>query len=163
MARIRPAVAALLALSLLAVGGCAPRVAQGRLYNLATAERIDMTLTFSGERNGLAKAVFPNGAELEGEFVLWAERPGLTTEGKWGRIRSLFRGQSGGSTEWSEVYGAGEGSTIEPVGSAVLLGEDGTMIDMVFYHAKIYHGVTGDGLAKDHLGRWYRVLIGPLP
>jgi hypothetical protein len=143
--------------------GCSSLVGQGRLYNLATAERVDFSLAFSGDRNGVAHATLPGGEELKGEFVLWVTRKGAVPDEVWGQIKGRVATLPGGSTEWSKVYGFGEGSEADPVGSATLVGPRGSLLEIVFYHAQIDYHVIGDGLARDHRGQWYRVMMGPLP
>ena len=53
---------------------------------------------------------------------------------------------------------------LAPVGTAVLNDGDGTVLEVVFYHAtRDLLDVRGDGLARDSAGSWYRVILGPEP
>jgi hypothetical protein len=144
--------------------GCASRVVPGRLYSLDRPERSTMTFQFSGQRNGIARASLPSGETLTGEFVIWVQRSGAFDAKAWeevgGRIKS---GDRSADMEWPVVYGYGSKSEeVDPVGSAVLVGNSGTTLEIVLYHAVYDASLVGDGLARDNKGDWYRVMLGKL-
>jgi hypothetical protein len=146
-----------------AAHGCASRVVPGRLYSLDRPERSTMTFQFSGQRNGIARASLPSGETLTGEFVIWVQRSGDLDPRVWEegfRIKSMDRSAD---KEWPVVYGYGSNSEeVDPVGSAVLVGNSGTTLEIVLYHAVYDASLVGDGLARDNSGNWYRVMLGKL-
>jgi len=58
----------------------------------------------------------------------------------------------------AEEYGFGKQSGAEPVGTAILVGDEGTVIDIVFY--KVDNSKkNGSGIARDNHGNTYRVFL----
>jgi len=123
-----------------------------------------MTFQFSGKNNGIARASLPSGETLTGEFVIWVERSGAFDAREWDEVHGQIKGLQGReSTEWPIVYGYGSKSVeSDPVGSAVLVGNSGTTLEIVLYHAVYDASLVGDGLARDNSGNWYRVMLGKL-
>ena len=143
--------------------GCASTVVPGRLYSLEQPTKATMSFQFTGQRNGVARATLSSGENLNGEFVIWAERTGsidpeVLEEG------GIKKGNDGSPPmEWPVVYGYGSNSEeADPVGSAMLLGSSGTSLEIVLYHAMFETSWVGDGLARDNKGNWYRVMLGDL-
>jgi hypothetical protein len=159
---------AVIAAALLFVGGCASRTTHGRLYSLDRPERAELLLRFSGQRNGSAMATLPSGERLNGEFVIWTTRSGAIDPMAWQEVGGRVKGLREGSNEWPVVYGyASNAEKAEPVGTAMLIGDAGTSLEIVLYHAVddpalVGDGLIGDGLARDNKGNWYRVLLGNL-
>jgi hypothetical protein len=143
--------------------GCASRVVPGRLYSLDRPERSTMTFQFSGQSNGIARASLPSGETLTGEFVIWVERSGAIDARAWDDVGGRIKSKDRSDMEWPVVYGYGSKSEeVDPVGSAVLVGNKGTTMEIVLYHAVYDVSLVGDGLARDNKGDWYRVMLGNL-
>ena len=145
--------------------GCANTVVPARLYSLDHPDVAAMSFRFTGERNGVARAVLPSGENLSGEFVIWVERSGAldyeaVEEEGWGQVKTVDPTKP---VEWPVVYGYGSKSEVaEPVGSAMLLGSSGTTLEVLLYHAVFETSLVADGLARDNQGNWYRVMLGDL-
>lgn len=62
------------------------------------------------------------------------------------------------NTNFAELYGFGKETNVRPVGSAILVGTKGTVIEVVFY--KVASDMSyGDGVARDNKGFFYRVFL----
>ena len=62
---------------------------------------------------------------------------------------------------WPDVYGFGRAATAKPVATATLVGNQGTVIEVVFYSLNLGDG-SGSGVGRDNAGNWYRVYVGEL-
>lgn len=157
--------ALILACGLLAA--CAADVAvPARLYDLASGRVIEATLGSFQQGYGRMTAQMPNGELLEGEYTLYVQRPGSPVAPSASTSSNVDRPQSEGNTEGppegrkpSEVYGFGEGVEADPIGSATLVGNRGTVLQVVFYRMNAL-ARYGDGVAYDNKGNWYRIHVG---
>lgn len=181
MNRWRPGVEASVVGIWMALAGCAvtPPIstdAPGRFYNLETAQVISaMLYGFSG-RHGAMSAQVPGGETFKGEFSLSA---GFGTEGfdrmRWAAARAQPPGEDAekkpaestarptlSDKSWPEIYGFNWLAPASPAGTASLVGDKGTLMDIVLFHVDVFEGFA-DGVAKDNRGNWYRVYVGELP
>ena len=58
----------------------------------------------------------------------------------------------------AEEYGFGTNSDAKPVGTAILIGDKGTVIEVIFYKVDP-EKKNGDGIARDNEGNIYRVYL----
>ena len=58
----------------------------------------------------------------------------------------------------AEEYGFGKNSDAKPVGTGIIIGSEGTVIEIIFYDIQ---GAlkSGDGLGRDNNGNFYRVYL----
>lgn len=148
----------------LAISGCElPQVIRPlRLYDLGDGKTIEVFLRGSSPNSG--KLVSGReGEKFEGEFVLYGG-----SAGNYRRpidIETFKRGKSNEATGklsddagLAELYGFGKDTNARPVGTAILVGDQGMTIEIVFYNisADLQYG---DGVAKDNKGRSYRVFL----
>jgi len=49
---------------------------------------------------------------------------------------------------------------LHPAGSATLVGDQGTVLEIVIYSFYYYRGIHGGGVARGNRGNWYRIHIG---
>jgi hypothetical protein len=122
------------------------------------------------EGRGTLSATMPDGEEITGEFRISErehdplQRVGSATE----NVRSDAGDQETSSAtptqperSWPEVYGYGPDSDVKPVGTAVGVGNRGTVLEIVLYSANLRDG-DADGVGRDNKGNWYRVQVGNL-
>ena len=138
--------------------GCAlPQVFQPmRLYDLRSGNTIVVFLSPTSREHGVFTTSSNQTGNFEGEYVLldrYSEynREPMTPMGS----KSLSTGTSI-PDDFAELYGFGKASAAQPVGTGILVGTDSTVIQKVFYRVS-GDKQTGDGVAKDNKGRYYRV------
>jgi hypothetical protein len=159
----------------LAIYGCAaPSPTPLRLYNLDSGDVIHAQMAYSNTLHGHMSAVLPTGETCTGEYTIGPFRgPYPRPAPYYEELEPNGREESDESDDpesdeaerddWAERYGFTPGTVVYPVGSATLIGDRGTTVEMVFYHYYYYHGPHGDGLARDSHGNTYRVYIGSVP
>jgi hypothetical protein len=140
----------------------------GRLYNLDDATIITVTFNSFSYGHGKSTARMPGGEMIRGEYTisrqaLKSSPMAKTSEPPPGSIE-FDRGKSVPSENepgWSEVYGIASGARATPLGTGTLVGDKGTIIQIVFYMVDLDEG-TADGVARSNAGAWYRVHLGKL-
>jgi hypothetical protein len=79
-----------------------------------------------------------------------------------GYPEGLTRAETGAShaanASFAELYGFSKEAPAKPAGTAILVGDKGTVIEIVFYKIG-YQFQFGDGVGKDNKGRRYRVFM----
>lgn len=143
----------------------------GRLYDLQDGSIIEIELSNYFEGYGKASGKIKNGEHLSGEYTL---NNRTTRQIPHVSPGSLFSGASKsdvpeskssipekGDPSWQEIYGFSPGSDARPVGTATLVGDKGSIVNIVFFSADTHRGVA-DGIARTNKGKWYRVHIGNL-
>jgi hypothetical protein len=159
-------------LVILSVGCVSPSPTPARLYNLDTGDIIPAELGYSNKGHGWMTAKLPNGETCSGEYTVGGfgtpygppspnggiTRPLEDSDRSEGENKS----ENGAEDEmtWAEIYGFGAGTYIRPAGSATLVGDRGTVLEIVIYSFYYFHGTHGDGVGRDNHGNWYRVHIG---
>lgn len=133
----------------------------GRMYNLKDDSVIEIKLSNFNQGYGTASAKFPHGETFSGEYTLTT-----SSASRIPTIQKLPKNAASQTQEaikadkkepgWAEVYGNPEA---KPVGTATLLGNKGTLINIVFFTADTVRGI-GDGVARSNTGQWYRVHFG---
>jgi hypothetical protein len=154
------------------VAGCAgPKASTGRLYNLKSGAVITVHFQDFYEGRGALSATMPDGEQVTGEYRI-AEREHTSTELLRPAIIAADRSEAETlessrtnpdqpPRSWPEVYGFGPNSEVEPVGTAVAVGDRGTVLEIVLYSVNLRDG-DGDGVGRDNKGHWYRVQVGDL-
>lgn len=125
-------------------------------------------MAYSNSGNGPITATLPTGETCSGEYAIGAvsapyPMPRPYSEPEWSDTNESYGSESDDDGEWAERYGFSEGAIVQPVGSATLVGNRGTLLEIVFYHFYYYHGPRGDGVARDSFGNFYRVYVGHMP
>ena len=149
--------------------GCAsPGPTPARLYNLDNGDIITAQMAYSSNGHGRMTATLPTGEACAGEYTI-AGRGRAYGSGRYAdptddpqEMENSDR-VTGSDLTWAEAYGYGDGAYVQPVCSATLVGEKGTVIEIVIYSYYYYHGVHGDGVGRDNHGNWYRIHIGKIP
>ncbi len=155
---------------LLTLSGCITKNISGRMYNLDDGSIIEVSLKNYHLGYGKAAATLANGEFLIGEYTLSKTTapqtpiphtgPALPSESKVELgAASVIPGNEDPS--WSEVYGYSRNGRATPVGTATLIGDRGTLINIVLFSADTIRAV-GDGVARTNRGEWYRVHLGNL-
>ncbi len=146
-----------LMVSFLLIGCVLPQVIQPmRLYDLRSGNTIEVFLQPTSRDHGLLKSRSRQQEHFEGEYVLLDRYAGMSSPP---RPRPLGEPQSFRDSipnDFAELYGFSKNSSAQPVGTGILVGKDSTVIQIVFYHVSA-DNQTGDGVAKDNKGRYYRV------
>jgi hypothetical protein len=155
----------LVLLAVLTIGCAVPPPTPARLYNLENGDVIQAQMGYADSGHGSMVATLPTGEKCTGEYTIA------------GRGRSYGPGQyenpvpedreppqtgtiKGEDLTWAEAYGYGPNTHVQPIGSATLVGDRGTVLELVIYTFYYYHGVHGDGVGRDNHGNWYRIHIG---
>ena len=126
---------------------------------------------YTDSGHGLMTATLPTGEVCTGEYTIAGAGRSYGPVPYEDQTRPPDERQSevdrqnvaGKDLSWAEAYGYGPGTYVQPIGSATLVGERGTVLEIVIYSYYYYHGVHGDGVGRDNHGNWYRVHIGKVP
>ena len=135
-------------------GGCAAVDVGARLYDTQSGTVILATLEGFDIGHGRITAEAPDGERFTGDFSL----NGWPTPYMGARF-SLAQAAAEPQPGPAEVYGFGPDSDAKPVGSATLVGDRGTVLELILYSLS-RPGQYGAGVASDNKGTRYRVHIG---
>ena len=152
------------------LAGCIPMNSLPlRFYNLQSGQVISAQLTNTNDNRGSISATLAGGESLTGEYSV------IEYFGR--RYRSETFMSSGQKSEvekpleselpetdtklWPDVYGFGRAATAKPVATAILVGNQGKVLEVVFYSLNLDNG-SGSGVGRDNSGNWYRVYVGEL-
>lgn len=156
--------------------GCAlTKDSAARLYNLHNGEVIHVRLYDFYRGHGRMSAQLPDGEELNGEYTITKrdhqEMPLPPSIMQPNSEKSIMESEPEDRTQasssqkdvksWSEVYGFGGSASAKPAGTAIAIGNRGTVLEIVLYSANIQNGF-GDGVGRDNKNNWYRIHIGEL-
>jgi len=154
----------------LSLAGCIPANRLPlRFYNLQSGQVIPAELTNTHDNRGSITATLPDGKSLTGEYSV------VEYTGRRYRFEKFMSGGKKSEVEkplaselpetdaklWPDVYGFGRAATAKPVATATLVGNQGTVIEVVFYSLNLDNG-SGSGVGRDNAGNWYRVYVGEL-
>jgi hypothetical protein len=127
-----------------------------RLYDLRSGNIIEVLLSPTSRDHGVFGSSTKETGAFEGEYVLLdrysPDNRGPVTQGAF----KAFGAGAAIPEDLAELYGFGKTSAAQPVGTGILVGRDSTVIQVVFYRVS-NDKKTGDGVAKDNKGRYYRV------
>jgi len=138
-------------LFLISLHGCALAppylsVTTARLYNLDRPEVINATFDPGGKGHGMIEAIAPDGERFRGEYS--------TLSGKSSTSGSAFVRTLQGY-EWAQASSFSLHQPGKQFGSATLVGDKGTVIE-ILYAVDPYSG-HGTGPGRDNKGNRYRV------
>lgn len=155
-------------LVMLAAGCAVSGDLAGRLYDVERGTVLEATFERFDVGHGGVSAIAPDGEHFAAEYSLGEEAAPP------GGVSPVLEGQAGEDGDrppaedavtiirsWPELYGYGANGDAEPVGTATLVGDRATVIEMVLFHIS-RRGGFGDGVARDNRGRVYRVHLGDL-
>jgi hypothetical protein len=151
-------------------GGCATGGAlAARMYDLGQGTVLPATFEGFDAGYGKVSAVAPDRERFAGEYTLAVREVPLQyrtfAEGQAGEAPNAAGGPAEGAVAanlpWPELYGYGSHDAAPPVGTATLVGDRGTVIEMVLFQVNRQLRI-GDGVARDNRGRVYRVHLGDL-
>ena len=157
-----------LALAALCLPGCISFIIPARMYNLSTGQVITAELDQTDAGHGEIRASMFGGEMFFGEYVLASRRAHPQAVR---RVPTYFGIQPDDTTppdeleadrqrEWAERYGFGANSNAQPVGTGTVVGNRGTVIELVLYSYRDQPEVHADGIGRDNRGNWYRVHVG---
>jgi hypothetical protein len=130
-----------------------------RLYSMGDGSLIEVFLQQKSRDGGRLVSAEVQGERFHGEYVIY-DRVAYR-DGQYSRGNALLQSVAKDSTElrtFAELYGFGEHSDARPVGTGILVGDQGTMIEIVLYRVSA-NLEAGDGVAKDNRGGRYRVFL----
>ena len=154
----------------LSLAGCIPANRLPlRFYNLQSGQVIPAQLTNTHDNRGSINATLAGGESLIGEYAVveyFGRRyrfEGFATKGQKSEVEKPLATKLAETDAklWPDVYGFGRAATAKPVATATLVGNQGTVIEVVFYSLNLDNG-SGSGVGKDNAGNWYRVYVGEL-
>lgn len=153
---MRKIIALFVMVSLLAVAGCitvpADRVFNGRVYNLATGEVFPFTA--HTDRDG--KSLLTAGPTTSGE-TFSGEAQSIQNAVQTSTYGSAIASNPGDT--FSTYVSSSSYSISRPGyqnGAAILIGNKGTVIDVVY---QVTYSGTGEGEGKDNKGNHYRLML----
>jgi len=140
-----------------------------RLYNLQSGKIIYAYLAEVLDNRGTIISTLSNGENLTGEYAIADKMYGyeqsyrnkFSKNGYEAVYKDDIEKGVNETKSWARVYGFGQDSKATPVATAILVGNEGTVIEIVFYTLNIDKGF-GDGIGKDNQGNWFRVYVGEL-
>ena len=141
------------------------------IYNITAAENIDVLLQDLSFNSGVIKGKLKDGTKLKGNYFFNFREPAVRPPGMIYNTVGEFLRKANPDTNMTkedveeklssifpDLYGYGSFVNANPVGSAVLVGENGLIIELVFYNI-IIQNRTGDGVGIDNEGNYYRVYL----
>lgn len=131
-----------------------------RLYDLKDGTTIEVFLRRNSPNSGRLVSARVQGEKYEGEIVLYGGSPDYKPLGGLSGQYNAAEGYKNFSDDANlpELYGFGKETNAKPVGTAVLVGNQGTTIEIVLYRISV-DLQYGDGVARDNKGRRYRVFL----
>lgn len=150
--------------------GCVlARVTEARLYDFNSGMLSNARFYDIDEQHGRVTAKLYNGEELRGEFTLTNEHPSALPRVAQIEFDQAPTAPKQGDTDEAPppragktlagVFGFAPDGDAKPVGVATLVGDKGTVLQVVIYELNIEQG-TGSGVGLDNKGNWYLVRIG---
>ena len=133
------------------------------LYELREGKTIKVIINQISRNQGRITSIKSDDETFQGEYYLHeTQRPIYPVVGiPRNSMTESIQDSSSKAYEISlpERFGFGKDNQAQPVGSGVLLGSKGTVIEIIFYHlsSNLY---SGDGIARDNKGRFYRIFLG---
>lgn len=131
-----------------------------RIYNLNGSEKIKIDFNNAMQRQGEISFSTDNGENFEGEYLFQSNFTRNAKKDLIGPFASegqfLADNEKRSKEKFSSLYGFGEESNAKPVGTMILIGDNGTVIDVVFYTFSFDKG-TASGVGKDNKGNVYRI------
>lgn len=149
--------------------GCAnPLIAKARLYNFNSGTLGTAYINDLKQHYGRITAELADGEKLQGEFTLTHET--ATTPPRVVRLAFEELGMDSNETErklaqehekrtLATIFGYGNDADARPVATATLVGNQGTVLDLVFYSLNLQRG-EGNGVGRDNQGNWYLIRSG---
>ena len=123
-----------------------------RLYDRETGNTIQVALSDAKSNQGSIYSTqndtAPNSEIFKGEYYIYGESR------KYQHPDQQFMNEQ----SLAEEYGFGENSDAKPVGTAILIGNQGTVIEVIFYKVDSQKK-NGDGIGRDNEGNIYRVYL----
>jgi hypothetical protein len=136
--------------------GCIPRAATrelpARLYNLDTAEIIEAKFIFSGTTRGDISFSMQNGEMFQGEY---STVPSGSVS--WGSIYSSYYGS--GTSDSGVSTGTTLNKSLKYYGSAVVVGDQKTIIECEYVTNSSRYNPQGYGACKDNRGMKYKLIF----
>ncbi|MBI5216623.1 MAG: hypothetical protein HY960_12800 [Ignavibacteriae bacterium] len=141
------------------LGGCTfPHIVQPlRLYDLESGNTLEVIFHATNREHGTISSSNTEGSQFRGEYVLYDR--GITYPGHESYSKgttSMLNDST--SKNFADLYGFSKEYRARPVGTGIIVGDDGTVIEIIFYN--IAHNLeSGDGVGKDNKGRYYRIYL----
>jgi len=144
-----------------------------RFYNLASGEIVNATLDDFTKGHGKISATLASGENLFGEYTLsqfssrsypinpYPNLPYTHREDDFTTNNDFLTKSDENRQSWPVEYGYSPNAIVSPLGTAILAGEKGTVLEIVIYSLN-YNYSYGDGVGHDNKGNKYRVHIGDL-
>jgi hypothetical protein len=126
-----------------------------RLYDLKEGVTLEVFLQPNSRNTGMLVSARSDSETFHGEYAIYDRTPSLP--GREPRVDAQGMGAPLAG-DFAETYGFGKESNARPAGTAVIVGNRGTVVDIVLY--RVGDDLSfGDGVAIDNKGRKYRVFL----
>jgi hypothetical protein len=142
------------------IGCTMPQIVQPlHLYDLTDGTTIEVFFHSTSRDHGFISSKDSSSTQFQGEYNFSSDRisgwlPPL-------RAEAMDKSKTLNQTtpeDFAEAYGFGKNSQARPVGTGIIVGKDGTVIEIVFYRISA-DLQTGDGIGRDNKGRYYRIFF----
>ena len=135
-----------------------------RFYNLQNGTIITASLEDFSRGHGEIIASLSSGEFLTGEYTFNTFSSGIISSPK-PYLRDEKENKESSEekypSSWAEDYGFTRNANVAPLGTATLVGNKGTVVEIIFFNLN-YQYSYGDGVGRDNKGNKYRVHIGEL-
>ncbi len=154
----------LMSVMLISLTGCVlPQVIQSlNLYDISSGTTIELFFNQTSRDHGTISSSAGD-EQYHGECSFSAERgyppPYPPSQVRHGSDTVIVKS----SKDFAEVYGFSKDIEARPVGTGIIVGNHGTVIELVFYHFSSEFRTgdiqSADGVGRDNSGRYYRVFL----
>ena len=132
---------------------CLQSINKMRIYDKESGKKITLILTKQDNHRGTINTPQSNGDQIDAVFV--GEYHTNSKNKKVNKEDKIFIKKA---NSMAEEYGFGKNSNAKPVGTGIIVGSKGTVIDIVFYNVQ-YNLESGEGIGRDNNGKYYRVYL----
>ena len=130
-----------------------------RLYDLKDGTTIEVLFHPPSRDHGLISSRKSPDESFRGEYDFSSERAsGWAPSYGAGMLGKTNAKDQPPIDDFAEAYGFARNSQARPVGTGIIVGKDGTVIELVFF--RISPDLqTGDGIGRDNKGRYFRIFL----
>lgn len=154
-------IAVFLCFWLIGIVGCTmPQVFQPlHLYDLKDGNTIEVFFHPTSREHGIISSGNKTNEQFQGEYNFISDRISNWPQRPEGYLSGQTRALSQESMDdFAEAYGFGKNSQAKPVGTGIIVGKNGIVIEIVFYRISA-DLQNGDGVGRDNKGRYYRIFL----
>ncbi len=142
------------------LGGCSfPHIVQPlRLYDLKDGTTFEVIFHPTSREHGTITSSGNIEHQFTGEYnlndrgVSWSELGESYSKATTTTLQDSTR------INFADLYGFSKEYRAKPVGTGIMVGNDSTVIEIIFYNIS-HNYESGDGVGRDNKGRYYRIYL----